>query len=110
MSPYVTLAVAILAEVTGTSAMKAANGFSRPVPSAVVVLAYCTSSYLLSLTVRSLPVGIVYAVWSGIGIVVVSAIGWVWYGQELDLPALAGLSLIVAGVLVINLLSRTVAN
>ena len=110
MSPYLTLAIAIMAEVTGTSAMKAADGFSRPVPSAVVVLAYCTSSYLLSLTVRAMPVGIVYAVWSGVGIVVVSAIGWLWYGQELDLAALAGLSLIIAGVLVINLLSKSIGT
>ena len=109
MSPYLSLAIAIAAEVTGTSAMKAADGFSRLLPSAVVVLAYGTSFYFMSLTVRTMPVGIVYAVWSGVGIVVISLVGWLCYGQHLDWPALAGLSLIIAGVLVINLLSRTVA-
>lgn len=110
MPPYLTLAIAIMAEVTGTSAMKASEGFSRPAPSAIVLVAYCTSIFFMSLTVKAMPVGIVYAVWSGVGIVVIATVGWLWYGQKLDFAALAGISLIVAGVLVINLLSKTVTH
>lgn len=110
MPPYLTLAFAILAEITGTSAIKASDGFSRLLPSAIVLASYATSFYFMSLTVQKMPVGIVYAVWSGVGIVLISTIGWIWYGQRLDLAALAGLSLIIAGVLVINLLSKTVTN
>ena len=110
MSPYFTLAVAILAEVIGTSAVKASEGFTRFVPSVIVVVGYGVAFYFMSLTVKAMPVGIVYAVWSGVGIVLISAVGWVWYGQKLDLAALTGLSLIIAGVLVINLLSKTVAD
>lgn len=110
MPPYLTLAFAILAEVTGTSAIKASAGFTRLVPSAIVAISYGTSFYFMSLTVRTMPIGIVYAVWSGVGIVLISAVGWTWYGQRLDLAAVTGLSLIIAGVLVINLLSNTVTR
>ncbi len=110
MSPYLTLACAIVSEVVGTSALKASEGFTRPVPSAVVVAGYGASFYFMSLTVRTMPLGVVYAVWSGVGIVLISAIGWVAYGQRLDLPALIGLALIIAGVLVVNLLSGTVGR
>ncbi|MEZ5785403.1 MAG: SMR family transporter [Xanthobacteraceae bacterium] len=107
---YAFLAISIIAEVIATSALKASEGFTRFVPSAVVAVGYATSFYFLSLTLKVLPVGIVYAIWSGIGIVLISAIGWVLYGQKLDTAAMAGMALIVAGVLVINLLSRSAGH
>lgn len=110
MLTYVYLATSIVAEVIATSALKASEGFTRFVPSALVAIGYATSFYFLSLTLKILPVGIVYAIWSGIGIVLISAIGWVLYGQKLDAAALLGMSLIVAGVLVVNLLSSSTGH
>ncbi|MEP9367873.1 SMR family transporter [Xanthobacter sp. VNH20] len=107
---YVLLLIAITAEVIATSALKAAEGFSKPVPSVIVVLGYAVAFYCLSLTLKVLPVGIAYAIWSGVGIVLVAAIGLVVYGQKLDLPAVIGLGLIIAGVLVVNLLSKSVPH
>ena len=107
---YLYLAVAIVAEVIATSALKATEGFSRIGPSVLVVAGYATAFYCLSLTLRDMPVGVAYAIWSGVGIVLVTAIAWLWYGQKLDLAALVGLALIIAGVLVINLLSKSVAH
>ena len=107
MHPNLTLAIAIVTEVIATSALKACDGFSKPWPALVVALGYAVSFYCLSLTLRSMPVGIAYAVWSGVGVVLISTIGWLLYGQKLDVAALAGMGLIVAGVLVINTLSRT---
>lgn len=101
------LAGAILSEVVATSALKAAEGFSRPLPSLVVVLGYGAAFWLLSLTLRSIPVGVCYAIWSGSGIVLVSLAAWLIYGQRLDWPAVLGMALIVAGVLVIQLFSAT---
>jgi small multidrug resistance pump len=110
MLNYAYLAISILAEVIATSALKASEGFTRVLPSAVVAIGYVISFYFLSLTLKVLPVGIVYAIWSGIGIVLISAIGWVLYGQKLDAAAIAGMSLIVAGVLVVNVLSRSTGH
>jgi small multidrug resistance pump len=110
MLNYAYLAISILAEVIATSALKASEGFTRVLPSAVVAIGYVISFYFLSLTLKVLPVGIVYAIWSGIGIVLISAIGWVLYGQKLDAAAIAGMSLIVAGVLIMNLLSRSTGH
>ncbi|OYX73657.1 MAG: QacE family quaternary ammonium compound efflux SMR transporter [Rhizobiales bacterium 32-66-11] len=107
---YVLLLIAITAEVIATSALKAAEGFSKPVPSVIVVVGYAVAFYCLSLTLKVLPVGIAYAIWSGVGIVLVAAIGLVVYGQKLDLPAVIGLGLIIAGVLVVNLLSKSVPH
>ncbi|HQS09005.1 MULTISPECIES: SMR family transporter [Roseixanthobacter] len=107
---YVLLLIAITAEVIATSALKAAEGFSKPVPSVIVVIGYAVAFYCLSLTLKVLPVGIAYAIWSGVGIVLVAAIGLVVYGQKLDLPAVIGLGLIIAGVLVVNLLSKSVPH
>ncbi len=101
------LAIAIVAEVIATSALKASEGFSRLGPSTVVVLGYGIAFYFLSLTLREIPVGVAYAVWSGIGIVLISLIAWVLYGQALDTAAWAGIGLIIAGVLVLNLLSKS---
>ena len=107
MSNWVYLAVAILAEVIATSALKASEGFSRLVPSLVVVAGYGIAFFCLSLTLRTIPVGIVYAIWSGVGIVLIALTGYFVFGQVLDAPALIGMGLIVAGVLVINLFSRS---
>lgn len=107
---YLLLGIAILSEVLGTTALKASDGFTRPLPSLATVLAYALSFYLLSLTLRTLPVGIAYAIWSGVGIVLISALGWFVFGQRLDLPALIGLGLIIAGVLVVNLLSKSMGH
>lgn len=101
------LAIAIVAEVIATSALKAAAGFTRPLPSLVVVAGYGLAFYFLSLTLRVIPMGVAYAVWSAVGIALVSLIGWLVYGQRLDAPALLGMGLIVAGVAVIQLFSRT---
>lgn len=104
------LGVAIVAEVIATSALKATAGFSRPVPSAIVVVGYGVAFYCLSLALQAIPVGITYAVWSGVGIVLITLIAWLLYGQALDAAALVGLALIVAGVLVLQLLSRSVPH
>ncbi|HVI50258.1 MAG TPA: SMR family transporter [Candidatus Sulfotelmatobacter sp.] len=106
MPPLAILAIAIVAEVISTTALKASEGFSRLLPSIIVVLGYAASFYCLSLTLKALPVGIVYAIWSGAGIVLITLLGWLIYGQKMDGPALCGMGLIIAGVLVINLLSK----
>ena len=105
---YLYLAFAIVAEVIGTTALKASDSFTRPLPSAITVGCYALSFYLLSFSLRVLPTGIAYAIWSGVGIVLISLISWMAYGQRLDLPAIAGLGLIIAGVAVINLFSNSV--
>jgi small multidrug resistance pump len=107
---YLYLLVAIVCEVIATSALKAANGFTVLVPSLIVIVGYGAAFFFLSLTLRTLPVGIAYAIWSGLGIVLISIVGWVLYGQVLDAPALAGMALIVAGVVVINVFSRAGAH
>lgn len=104
------LALAILLEVIATSALAATQGFTRLLPSVVVVLGYGGAFYFLSLALRAWPVGIAYALWSGIGVVLVSAAGWVLYGQRLDAAAVLGIGLILAGVLVINLLSGSAGH
>jgi small multidrug resistance pump len=106
MNAYLTLGIAIVAEVIATSALKAADGFSKPGPSAVVVIGYCVAFYCLSLTTRTMPLGIAYAIWSGVGIVLISVAGWLFYGQTLDAAAAIGIVLIIAGVLTINLFSN----
>jgi small multidrug resistance pump len=100
--PYLHLAIAILAEVVGTSALKATRGFTRPLPSLVVVCSYAVAFYFLALALQVIPVGVAYAVWSGVGIALITLIGWVVYRQRLDPPALAGIALIVLGVVVLN--------
>ncbi len=105
LSPYVLLGIAIVAEVIGTSALKATEGFTRPWPSLLVLLGYGVAFYCLSRTLETIPVGISYAIWSGVGIALVSFVGVALYGQRLDLPAMAGMALIIAGVVVINLFS-----
>lgn len=104
------LAIAIVFEVVATSALKQTEGFTRLAPSLVTVAGYALAFYFLSLPLRVLPVGIVYAVWSGVGIVLITIIGWVWFRQSLDLPALIGIGFIIAGVLIVNLFSRTLTH
>ncbi|MGF6538912.1 small multidrug resistance pump [Paraburkholderia youngii] len=108
--PYALLAIAIVAEVIATSAMRASDGFSRLLPSMVVVLGYGIAFYCLSLTLRSIPVGIVYAIWSGAGIVLITLVALVLYRQVPEVPAIIGLGLIVAGVAVLNLFSKMQAH
>lgn len=107
---YVYLFAAILCEVIATSALKASEGFSRLWPSVIVVVGYGLAFYFLSLTMRTIPIGIAYAIWSGIGIVLIAVVGWFLYRQALDLPALMGIGLILAGVLIINLFSKTTSH
>jgi len=104
------LAAAIIGEVIATSTLKSSEGFTRVAPSVVVVLGYGVSFYFMSLALKTIPVGIVYAIWAGVGIVLVAAIAWLMHGQKLDLWALVGIGLIVAGVAVINLLSKSAAH
>jgi small multidrug resistance pump len=103
---YLYLALAIVAEVIGTSALKAAEGFTRPLPSLAVVLGYGVAFYFLSLALQTIPVGIAYAIWSGMGVVLITLIGWVVFKQSLDRAALVGIGLIVAGVVVIQVASN----
>jgi small multidrug resistance pump len=110
MLNYFYLGAAIVAEVIGTMALKSSEGFTRLTPSLITALGYATAFYFLSLTLRALPVGIVYATWSGVGIVLISALGWVLFKQTLDLAAILGLALVVAGLLVMNLLSKSVPH
>ncbi len=104
------LAIAILAEVVATSALKASAGFTRLVPSILVVGGYALAIYLLSLTLRVIPVGVVYAIWAGAGVMLVCLAGWLVYGQKLDFAAAVGIALIIAGVLVLHLCSSTAAH
>ncbi len=101
------LIIAIVAEVIGTSALKSADGFTRLGPSLVVVVSYTVSFLLLSLALRTLPVGVAYAIWSGVGVVLVTLIAWILFKQHLDAAGMVGIGLIMAGVLVLNLFSRT---
>ena len=103
--PYLILALAVLAETIGTTALQASQQFTRPGPAMIVVLAYGLAFYLLAVALKSFPVGIAYAIWSGLGIVTIACIGWLIFGQRLDLPAILGMALILAGILVINLFS-----
>jgi small multidrug resistance pump len=100
------LSIAILAEVIATSSLKAAEGFTRLIPSLIVVFGYGTAFYFLSLTLRTMQVGTAYAIWSGVGTVLVSLIAWILFNQKLDAAAIAGITLIIAGVVIIKFLSQ----
>jgi small multidrug resistance pump len=110
MNAYVSLAIAITAEIIATSALKASDGFTRLLPSAIVVIGYGAAFYFLSQTLGSIPIGLAYAIWSGVGIAAISLIGWLFFKQALDLPAIAGIVLIIAGVVIINLFSKSSAH
>ena len=104
------LFIAIISEVIGTSALKSSQGFTRLMPSLLVVAGYAAAFYFLSLTLTSIPVGVAYAIWSGLGILLVSLAGYVLYHQTLDLPAVLGIALIVAGVVILSLFSKSAAH
>ena len=103
---WLTLIIAIVAEVIATSALKASDGFTQLKPSLLTVAGYAVSFYCLSLTMRTMPTGVIYAIWSGMGIVLISAVAWIFFKQRLDLPAIIGMSLILIGVVVIQLFSK----
>ena len=110
MKHWLFLSVAIAAEVVATSALKASDGFSRLWPALLVVAGYGAAFFFLSLTLRVIPIGVAYAVWSGVGIVLITLVAWFLFGQTLDTPAILGMALIVAGVVVMNVFSKAVAH
>jgi small multidrug resistance pump len=110
MKQWIFLSVAIVSEVIATSALKATGEFSRLLPSIVVVVGYLSAFYFLTLTLRTIPIGIAYAIWSGVGVALITLAGWVLYKQTLDTPACVGITLIVAGVVVLNVYSKAVPH
>ncbi|AGN80809.1 small multidrug resistance protein [Pseudomonas putida] len=110
MNAYTYLAIAICAEVVATASMKAVKGLSTPLPLLLMVVGYGIAFWMLTLVVRSIPVGIAYAIWSGLGIVLISVAALVIYGQKLDLPAMVGMAMIVAGVVIIQLYSKSAGH
>ena len=107
---YIYLGIAIVAEVIATSALKASEEFTKFVPSLTVVVGYTVAFYFLTLVLRTIPVGIAYAIWAGLGIVLIAIVGAIAFKQVPDLPAVIGMSLIVAGVVIVNVFSRTVSH
>lgn len=107
---YIYLIFAIAAETIGTSALQASQQFTRLWPSVLVVISYAVSFYLLALTLKFMPVGIMYAIWSGLGIVFIALIAWILFGQNLDTPAIIGMLLIISGIVIINLFSNTTTH
>lgn len=105
MKNWLFLFLAILSETIATSALKSSDGFSKLWPSLLVAGGYGAAFYLLALTLRTIPIGIAYAIWSGVGIVLITLIGWLMYGQKLDTPALLGIGLIASGIVVMNVFS-----
>lgn len=105
---YLYLAIAIIAEVIATSALKASEEFTKLYPSLLVIAGYSISFYFLTLVIKTIPLGVTYAIWSGIGIVLVAIIGGIFYKQIPDLPAIIGMSLIILGVIIIHIFSKTI--
>lgn len=105
MNPWILLGFAIVVEVIGSNCIKASEGFSKPLPTAVALVAFVIALYLLSIITKSLPLGIVYAIWSGVGIILTAIVAYFAFGQKPDLAGFIGMGLIIAGVLVINLFS-----
>ena len=110
MKNWVFLVLAVISEVIGTSALKQSEGFTKFWPSAIVAVGFAFAFYFLSLTLRTIPVGVAYAIWAGIGVILISLIGWLIFGQKLDAPAVAGILLIAGGVAVMNLFSKTTGH
>jgi small multidrug resistance pump len=107
---YLFLFVAIVAEVVGTTALARSDGFTRLTPSLITVVGYAVAFYCLSIPIRVMPTGVVYAIWSGMGIVLISFVAWFWYRQTLDFAALLGLGFIVTGVIIVNVFSKSVSH
>ncbi|MBO6508871.1 MAG: QacE family quaternary ammonium compound efflux SMR transporter [Roseibium sp.] len=110
VTTYLFLGAAIVAEVVATSALARTENFTRLLPTVITVVGYALSFWLLSFPIRVLPTGIVYAIWSGAGIVLITMVAWFLFDQKLDLPALLGLGLIIAGVAIINLFSKSMVH
>lgn len=110
MKEYLFLLLAIIFEIAGTTMLKATEQFTKLAPSILTILAYAVTFYFLSLAMRTIPVGIAYAIWSGVGIVFIALVGWIVFKQHLDLAAILGMGLIIAGVLVINLFSKSAGH
>ena len=110
MSKWLLLSIAILAEVFGTSFLKASEGFTRVGPSIAVVVGYLVSFYFLALSLKVIPVGIAYAIWAGVGVVLIACIGWMIFGQKLDTAAIIGIAMILGGVVVLILFSNSINN
>lgn len=110
LNAWMMLGLAIVAEVIGTTALKASEGFTRLAPSLIVVVGYGVAFYCLSLVLKSIPVGVTYAIWSGLGIVLITVVAFLVYGQRIDLAGLIGMGLIIAGVVVLNVFSKTSAH
>ncbi|MGB3803066.1 MAG: multidrug efflux SMR transporter [Sphingopyxis granuli] len=107
---YVYLFIAIVSEVVATSFLKESHGFTRLGPSLVTIVGYAVAFYCLSLTLRAMPTGVAYAIWSGVGIVLIATVAWLFQGQKLDTPAIVGMALIIAGVIVMNVFSERLAQ
>ena len=107
---YLHLMLAIISEVVATSALKASAEFTKLVPAVIVVIGYGFSFYFMALVLRTIPLGVTYAIWSGLGIVIIAVIGVVFFKESLDLPAIVGMGLIIAGVVVVNLFSKTAGH
>ncbi len=105
--PYIYLFIAIVTETIGTMALQLSQQFTRPLPALVVVLGYGASFWFMALALKYMPVGIVYAIWSGLGIVLIAAMGYMVFGQRLDWPAVLGMGLILAGIVIIHFFSAT---
>lgn len=107
---YLYLVIAVAFETVGTAGLQASEQFTKMKPLLLTAVCYTAAFYFLSLVLRTMPVGLAYAIWSGLGIILIALIGLVWFGQKLDLPAITGLALIIAGVLVINIFSKSVSH
>jgi small multidrug resistance pump len=105
---WVYLLIAIVCEVAGSTALKKVDGFNNPIPLAIVVFGYGFAIYFLTLTIKTMSLGVTYAIWSGVGIICISILGWIFYKQKLDLAAIIGIGFILAGVVIINLFSKTI--
>jgi small multidrug resistance pump len=104
------LGIGIIVEVIATTALKSSDSFSRLLPSVISIAGYCIAFWCLTIPMRTIPTGIIYAIWSGTGIVLIGIVGWLVHGQKLDLPAIMGMGLIIAGVVIINLFSKSIAH
>lgn len=110
MRNYLFLLAAIVAEVIATTALAQSDGFTRLSPSLTAIVGYAAAFWLLSFPLRTMPTGVVYAIWAGLGIVLIALVAWIWSKQPLDLPAVVGLALIISGVITINVFSRTISH
>jgi small multidrug resistance pump len=110
MKDYVYLAIAILSEVIGTTALKASEGFTRPIPSLIVVAGYASAFYFISLCLKTISIGVAYAIWSGVGIILIALLGWLVYGQAIDRAGAIGMGLIILGVVILNMFSKAATH